>query len=107
MGGETKSNSSSAGAGAGAGASAGTAGGGGGFRSRMEHYLYSGEKKHVFAGIAIITVIFGVPWFLMNRVFEGGAVMGSIECDVEMNLIPFNQSGLKNWPAISIIDRFI
>ncbi|XP_057968479.1 uncharacterized protein LOC131157988 [Malania oleifera] len=41
--------------------------GGGGFRSRMEHYLYSGDKKHVMAGIAVITVVFGVPWFLMNR----------------------------------------
>nr|GEZ15336.1 GAG1At protein [Tanacetum cinerariifolium] len=39
----------------------------GGFRAKMEHYLYSGEKKHVFAGMAIITVIFGVPWYLMNR----------------------------------------
>ncbi|KAJ0984894.1 hypothetical protein J5N97_003250 [Dioscorea zingiberensis] len=42
-------------------------GDGGGFRSRVEHYLYSGEKKHVLAGIAIISVVFGVPWFLMNR----------------------------------------
>lgn len=40
---------------------------GGGFRGRMEHYLYSGEKKHVFAGIAIISVVFGVPWYLLNR----------------------------------------
>ncbi|PKI65972.1 uncharacterized protein LOC116199804 [Punica granatum] len=39
----------------------------GGFRARMEHYLYSGDKKHVFAGIAIITVFFGAPWFLMSR----------------------------------------
>lgn len=39
----------------------------GGFRGRMEHYLYSGEKKHVFAGIAIISVVFGVPWYLLNR----------------------------------------
>lgn len=39
----------------------------GGLRGRMEHYLYSGEKKHVFAGIAIISVIFGVPWYLLNR----------------------------------------
>ncbi|XP_018833428.1 uncharacterized protein LOC109000866 [Juglans regia] len=40
---------------------------GGRFRSRVEHYLYSGDKKHVAAGIAIITAIFGVPWFLMSR----------------------------------------
>lgn len=39
----------------------------GGFRAKMEHYLYSGEKKHVMAGMAIIGVIFGVPWYLMNR----------------------------------------
>ncbi|KAI3686301.1 hypothetical protein L1987_79975 [Smallanthus sonchifolius] len=41
--------------------------GGGGFRAKMEHYLYSGEKKHVMAGMGIIGVIFGVPWYLMNR----------------------------------------
>ncbi|XWS16548.1 hypothetical protein CRYUN_Cryun34aG0097900 [Craigia yunnanensis] len=41
--------------------------GGGGFRARMEHYIYSGEKKHVVAGIAIIAVVFGAPWFLMTR----------------------------------------
>ncbi|KAK8574844.1 hypothetical protein V6N12_062522 [Hibiscus sabdariffa] len=40
---------------------------GGGFRARMENYIYSGEKKHVLAGIAIIAVVFGAPWFLMNR----------------------------------------
>lgn len=38
-----------------------------GFRAKMEHYIYSGEKKHVMAGMAIIGVIFGVPWYLMNR----------------------------------------
>ncbi|KAG6388433.1 hypothetical protein SASPL_149859 [Salvia splendens] len=37
------------------------------FRSKFEYYLYSGEKKHVFAGIAIFGVIFGVPWYLMTR----------------------------------------
>ncbi|KAI0488709.1 hypothetical protein KFK09_028548 [Dendrobium nobile] len=42
-------------------------GSGGGFRSRLEHFLYSGDKKHVFAGIAIISVVFGAPWFFMNR----------------------------------------
>jgi len=45
----------------------GSGGGGGGFRGRMVNYLYSGEKKHVFVGIAIIGAIFSVPWFLMNR----------------------------------------
>ncbi|KAK9014105.1 hypothetical protein V6N11_005275 [Hibiscus sabdariffa] len=44
-----------------------TANSGGGFRARMEHYIYSGEKKHVLAGIVIISVVFGAPWFLMNR----------------------------------------
>ncbi|XP_073001680.1 uncharacterized protein [Typha latifolia] len=38
-----------------------------GFRSRIEHFLYSGDKKHVFAGIAIVSAVFGLPWFLMNR----------------------------------------
>ncbi|XP_006664094.1 uncharacterized protein LOC102718320 [Oryza brachyantha] len=41
--------------------------GAGGFRARVEHYLYSGEKKHVVAGIAIFAAIFGVPWYLMNQ----------------------------------------
>ncbi|ESQ27130.1 hypothetical protein EUTSA_v10019388mg [Eutrema salsugineum] len=40
---------------------------GGGFRAKMEHYVYSGEKKHVLAGIGIITIIFGIPWYLMNQ----------------------------------------
>ncbi|RVW49194.1 hypothetical protein CK203_087458 [Vitis vinifera] len=42
-------------------------GGNGGFRSRMEYYLYSGDKKHVFAGIAIFSIAFGIPWYLMTR----------------------------------------
>ncbi|GMY20174.1 Multivesicular body subunit 12B like [Fagus crenata] len=42
-------------------------GGSGGFKSRMEHYLYSGDKKHVMAGIAVISVIFAVPWYFMSR----------------------------------------
>lgn len=41
--------------------------GGGGFRAKMDHVLYSGEKKHVFAGILIIGAVFAVPWFLMTR----------------------------------------
>ncbi|KAJ7962745.1 GAG1At protein [Quillaja saponaria] len=40
---------------------------GGGFRSRMERYLYSGDKKHVMAGIGIISLIFGIPWYLMTK----------------------------------------
>ncbi|XP_050231524.1 uncharacterized protein LOC126680450 [Mercurialis annua] len=39
----------------------------GGFKSKLEHALYSGEKKHVLAGIGIISLLFGVPWYLMNR----------------------------------------
>ncbi|KAJ8899810.1 hypothetical protein K2173_019511 [Erythroxylum novogranatense] len=38
-----------------------------GFRSKIDHFLYSGDKKHVIAGIAIISAVFGVPWFLMSR----------------------------------------
>lgn len=53
MGGEGKSN--------------GGAAAGGGFKSKMEHFLYSGDKKHVMGGIVIISVIFGAPWFLVNR----------------------------------------
>ncbi|XP_027344535.1 uncharacterized protein LOC113857053 [Abrus precatorius] len=40
---------------------------GGGFRSRLNHYLYSGDKKHVFIGLTLITAVFTIPWFLMNR----------------------------------------
>lgn len=39
----------------------------GGFRAKLEHYVYSGERKHVVAGIAIFGFIFGVPWYLMTR----------------------------------------
>ncbi|PNX63185.1 hypothetical protein L195_g053377 [Trifolium pratense] len=41
--------------------------GGGGFRSKIDHVLYSGDKKHVFAGLVLITAVFSVPWFLMNK----------------------------------------
>lgn len=51
----------------GSGGGGGGSGGGGGFRARIDHYLYSGDKKHVAAGIAIISIIFGIPWVLMNR----------------------------------------
>lgn len=47
--------------------SGGSGGGLGGFRAKLDHYLYSGEKKHVIAGIAIIGVLFGVPWYFMNK----------------------------------------
>lgn len=49
------------------GEGAANAAGGGGFRARIEHYMYSGDKKHVFAGIVIIGTVFGVPWYLRNR----------------------------------------
>nr|XP_023871531.1 uncharacterized protein LOC111984137 [Quercus suber]XP_023871532.1 uncharacterized protein LOC111984137 [Quercus suber] len=42
-------------------------GAGGGFKSKMDHFLYSGDKKHVEAGIAVFTVIFGIPWYFMNQ----------------------------------------
>ncbi|XP_050381454.1 uncharacterized protein LOC126798500 [Argentina anserina] len=38
-----------------------------GFRGKMEHYLYSGDKKHVFAGIVLISAVFAVPWYFMTR----------------------------------------
>ncbi|RAL42594.1 hypothetical protein DM860_017139 [Cuscuta australis] len=41
--------------------------GGGGFRAKLDHYMYSGDKKHVFAGMAVISVLFGIPWYFMNR----------------------------------------
>ncbi|BFG24844.1 hypothetical protein CerSpe_111180 [Prunus speciosa] len=55
--------SSATGGGAGAGAGAG----GRGFRAKMEHYMYSGEKKHVFAGIVLVSAVCAVPWYLMTR----------------------------------------
>ncbi|KAG2313659.1 hypothetical protein Bca52824_025216 [Brassica carinata] len=36
----------------------------GGLRAKMEHYVYSEEKKHVLAGIGIFT---GIPWYLLNQ----------------------------------------
>jgi len=42
-------------------------GSGGGFRAKLDHVLYSGDKKHVLGGLAVITVIFGIPWYFMNR----------------------------------------
>ncbi|KAI5660394.1 hypothetical protein M9H77_29187 [Catharanthus roseus] len=44
-----------------------TGGGAGGFRAKLDHYLYSGDKKHVLAGMAIIGVVVGVPWYFMSR----------------------------------------
>ncbi|KAK9130363.1 hypothetical protein Sjap_010850 [Stephania japonica] len=43
-----------------------SSGGGGGFRARMEHFIYSGDKKHVLIGIGIVSAIFAVPWILMT-----------------------------------------
>ncbi|KAI5590930.1 hypothetical protein BDE02_04G043800 [Populus trichocarpa] len=34
---------------------------------KSKSYLHSGDTKHVIAGMAIITLVFGIPWFLMNR----------------------------------------
>ncbi|KAK8937778.1 hypothetical protein KSP40_PGU006827 [Platanthera guangdongensis] len=41
-------------------------GSGGGFRSRLHYFLYNRKKKHVFAGITIISVIFVVPLYFMT-----------------------------------------
>ncbi|KAK8941905.1 hypothetical protein KSP40_PGU011544 [Platanthera guangdongensis] len=41
-------------------------GSGGGFRSRLHYFLYSRKKKHVFAGIAIISVVFVIPLYFMT-----------------------------------------
>ncbi|KAL9224784.1 hypothetical protein vseg_000787 [Gypsophila vaccaria] len=38
-----------------------------GFKSKVEHVLYSGDKKHVFGGLVVITAVFGVPWYFMTR----------------------------------------
>ncbi|ONI16468.1 hypothetical protein PRUPE_3G100100 [Prunus persica] len=58
---EPKTSSATGGGGGGGGA------GGRGFRAKMEHYMYSGEKKHVFAGIVLVSAVFAVPWYLMTR----------------------------------------
>ncbi|KAG6764116.1 hypothetical protein POTOM_031574 [Populus tomentosa] len=34
---------------------------------KSKSYLHSGDTKHVMAGIAMIALVFGVPWFLMNN----------------------------------------
>ncbi|CAN1146709.1 hypothetical protein LINPERPRIM_LOCUS20588 [Linum perenne] len=31
--------------------------------------MYSGEKKHVFVGIAVISMIFGIPWYLFPMAY--------------------------------------
>ncbi|KAJ6393025.1 hypothetical protein OIU77_022493 [Salix suchowensis] len=41
----------------------------GGFKSRVQRYLYSGDTKHVMAGMAIITLAFGVPWLIESPEF--------------------------------------
>jgi hypothetical protein len=53
-----------------------------GFRARMEHYLYSGDKKHVMAGIVLISAVFAVPWYLMNRgsIFHFPLSLSSMLC---------------------------
>ncbi|WVZ24180.1 hypothetical protein V8G54_002724 [Vigna mungo] len=48
---------------------------GGGFRSKVNFYLHSGDKKHVFIGLTLITAVFSVPWFFMNRGHSGSAVL--------------------------------
>uniref|UniRef100_A0A6N2JWY1 Uncharacterized protein n=1 Tax=Salix viminalis TaxID=40686 RepID=A0A6N2JWY1_SALVM len=45
-----------------------------GIKSRVNRYLHSGDTKHVMAGMAIITLVFGVPWFLMNRVCRDSSI---------------------------------
>ncbi|KAL9364789.1 hypothetical protein Peur_042662 [Populus x canadensis] len=37
---------------------------------KSKSYLHSGDTKHVMSGMAIITLVFGVPWFLMNKAAE-------------------------------------
>lgn len=60
--------------------------GGGGLRAKMEHYVYSGDKKHVMAEIGIITLIFGVPWYLMNQ----GSIFSSFSNCLIENFFCFN-----------------
>lgn len=62
--------------------------GGGGFRAKMEHYVYSGEKKHVLAGIGIISIIFGIPWYLMNQ----GPFSGRFRFDYIFFLFGFREN---------------
>ncbi|KAH7316302.1 hypothetical protein KP509_21G087200 [Ceratopteris richardii] len=35
--------------------------------SRLDQFLYSGEKKHVAAGILIFAAIGAIPWLLFTR----------------------------------------
>ncbi|CAN1146710.1 hypothetical protein LINPERPRIM_LOCUS20588 [Linum perenne] len=41
----------------------------GGFKSKVVDAMYSGEKKHVFVGIAVISMIFGIPWYLFPMAY--------------------------------------
>ncbi|CAN1136140.1 hypothetical protein LINPERPRIM_LOCUS20910 [Linum perenne] len=41
----------------------------GGFKSKVVDAMYIGEKKHVFAGIVVISVIFGIPWYLIPTAY--------------------------------------
>uniref|UniRef100_A0A2K2AQ47 Uncharacterized protein n=1 Tax=Populus trichocarpa TaxID=3694 RepID=A0A2K2AQ47_POPTR len=34
---------------------------------KSKSYLHSGDTKHVIAGMGLITLVFGVPWYLINR----------------------------------------
>ncbi|XP_057549307.1 uncharacterized protein LOC130827566 [Amaranthus tricolor] len=47
--------------------STGNGNGGAGFKAKLEHFLYSGDKKHVFGGLVVITAVFAVPWYFMTR----------------------------------------
>lgn len=85
--------------------------GGGGFRTKMEYYLYSGEKKHVFAGIAIFGVIFGVPWYLMTRgelcIFLGFYIFVPfwlvMTCWLCINLCLLMRYLCEFWPFIALL----
>ena len=35
--------------------------------SRLDQFLYSGDKKHVVAGILIVAAIGAIPWLLFTR----------------------------------------
>jgi hypothetical protein len=34
---------------------------------KSKSYLHSGDTKHVIAGMGLITLVFVVPWYLINR----------------------------------------
>lgn len=79
--------------------------GGGGFRAKLDHYMYSGNPKHVFAGITIIAAVFAVPWYLMSR----GTLSPWFPAGLPPPPVRILMESEKNWPlvlSLALVTRF-